>query len=616
MSEIERYSVQFLQSMERALGGVKNPRFREYIRNAIDKGYAGDFSDLKYAANLKFFPVGVEEFIASKHYLNAADNVWPKVMEHLIEINSGEYVEALLTGGIGVAKTTIAVYTTAYQTYLLSALRNPQKMYGLDPASEIEFIFQNMNVTLAKAVDYARFRMLLANSEYFNKSFRFDKRVESEMRFPNNIIIKPVGGSAAGAIGQNVMGGVIDELNFMSVIENSKQSADKGTYDQAVEIYDSLSRRRKSRFMKQGKMPGILCLVSSKRYPGQFTDLKAEDAAKEKQRTGKTSVYVYDKRSWDVKPEGSFSGNFFPVYVGSESRKPIIVPPEQLNDYTADEIVEVPEEYRGEFERDIMGSLRDIAGVSTLARFPYIMEPDSITACMTDMKSVFSAEYTDFVTDKLMVLPKRLHKPELPRFVHVDLAVTGDSAGFAVGTISGFDKIDRGGENGIEVLPHIHIDGVLEIKPPKNGEILFHKVRSLIYTLKKVGLNIQWVTFDTYQSKDSMQLLHQQGYTVGNISTDTSMIPYDVTKLAFYDKRVTMPQHQKVKKEFISLEKDAKKGKIDHPANGSKDCSDAVASIIYGLTYRRQMWALYGIPLNGNLADRAAKSDKSMGEKK
>jgi hypothetical protein len=50
-------------------------------------------------------------------------------------------------------------------------------------------------------------------------------------------------------------------------------------------------------------------------------------------------------------------------------------------------------------------------------------------------------------------------------------------------------------------------------------------------------------------------------------------------------------------KEFLTLEKITHKKKIDHPPNGSKDCSDAIASVVYGLTTRREIWGLHGIPL-------------------
>lgn len=499
-----------------------------------------------------------------------------------------------VTGNTG--KSTIALYSTAYQLYLLSCMKSPHQSFGLDPSSEIVFIFQSINARLAKAVDYDRFRTMIAKSPYFKEHFPFNKDLESELIFPNRIIVKPVTGATTGAIGQNVIGGVIDEMNFMAVVENSKSSADGGTFDQAMELYNSIARRRKSRFMAQGKLPGLLCLVSSKRYPGQFTDKKEEESKRELELTGKTTIYIYDKRTWDIKPEGTFSGKWFKVFIGDEGRKPRILSAE---DEVAEEdlhlIVDVPEEYRLEFESDIMNALRDVAGVSTLAKHPFIVDRDSIRDAMRKDNILFGREKVDFVETKLQIITKEIVQPDLPRFVHCDLALSGDSAGLAIGTVRGFHTKNMDGV--VEMMPRIWIDAVLEISPPKGGEIQLFKVREVIHALKKSGMNIRWITFDSFQSADSMQLLRQAGYSVGYQSIDTSTAPYDFLKNALYDRRISIPNHPKLALELGSLEKDVKKNKIDHPAHSSKDISDALAGVVIGLTMRREIWALHEVPL-------------------
>jgi hypothetical protein len=94
-----------------------------------------------------------------------------------------------------------------------------------------------------------------------------------------------------------------------------------------------------------------------------------------------------------------------------------------------------------------------------------------------------------------------------------------------------------------------------------------------------------------------MQLMRQQGFIVGTISMDVTNKPYDFLKSAIYDGRVNMPEHPHCRKELLSLERDTKSGKIDHPAAGSKDCSDALAGVVYGLTMRREIWGMFGVPL-------------------
>lgn len=564
---------------------IENSLFGE----KIDWSALGDFVMYKRQ------PVDIETFIKDPYYLNKAEDIYPKVLDELKELNNGTYVEAVLTGGIGSAKTTTALYTNAYQLYLLSCMRNPHRTFGLDPASEILLIFQSINARLAKMVDYARFKSMIQDSKYFKEHFPFDKNIESKLVFPGRIEVVPVAGMETATIGQNVIGGLIDELNYMSVVEKSKQSVDKGTYDQAVALYNSIARRRKSRFLEAGKMPGILCLVSSKKYPGQFTDAKVEEAKKDK------TIFVYDKRVWDVKPEGTFTKGWFHVFVGDLSRKPrILEPSEEVPDADRLLVVAVPEEFREDFGKDIINSLREIAGVSTLARHPYFLEVDRVSEAFGIHASLFTADVCDFVESRLGILKDAVYRPDLPRFAHIDLAISGDSAGVVVGTVIDFVNMKQLGKSDeIAYMPKFRIDGILEVRPPRNAEILFYKIRDTLVALRdKLGINLRWVTFDSFQSTDSQQLLRQQGFVSGYQSMDiVPCQPYDFLKSAIYDGRVEMPPHEKCQKEILMLERDLKTGKIDHPPAGSKDCADALAGVVYGLTMRREIWGMFGVPL-------------------
>jgi hypothetical protein len=218
---------------------------------------------------------------------------------------AGKYVEAVLTGAIGTGKSTIALFTTAYQLYVLSCLKDPHGLFNLDPSSEIVFAFQSLTKDLAESIDYERFRAMLTDSPYFNQHFPFNKKIKSEMVFPNRIVVGPLSGDVNAAIGSNIFGAILDEVNFMARVEQSKSAVDGGLFDQAVEMYNSIVRRRKSRFMAAGgRLPGMVCLVSSKRYPGEFTDRKQVEAHEELARSGKTGIFVYDRTLWQIKPEG------------------------------------------------------------------------------------------------------------------------------------------------------------------------------------------------------------------------------------------------------------------------------------------------------------------------
>lgn len=558
---------------------------------------------LKWITNPTVRPVvSVKEFIESPYYMGAKNEdgtsvIFPEVLRELEEMNNGEYDEVVLTGSIGSAKTTCALYSIAYQLYVLSCYEKPHELYGLDPSSEIVFIFQSLRLSAAKEVDYERFRAMIEKCQYFKDYFMFDKDLKSELKFPHRIYVRPVSSKDTAAIGQNVFGGIIDEINFMQLIENSKSNIDGGAYDQAKALYDSISKRRKSRFSVGGKLPGLLCMVSSKRYPGQFTDRKTEERNADLARYGKSSIYVYDKRGWEIKPAKYFSGQWFNVFIGDEGHKPrILADGETLPGHQAHLSMAIPEDFRKDFEGDMMGSLRDIAGVSTLALHPFIPDREAVVACVRNDAIVAQPYTVDFKDIKLKLYKDQIINPSIERFVHCDLAISGDCAGVAIGHVTGFSPIARG-QDQYELLPSIYADVLLQVKAPKGGEILLYKVREVIYALKDMGMNIRWITFDQYQSRDSMQLLRQKGYAVGYQSIDINSTPYDFLKNAIYDGRLDMPHHPICELELTRLEKDVKKGKVDHPAGFSKDVSDALAGVVYGLTMRRETWAKHGIGL-------------------
>jgi len=448
---------------------------------------------------------------------------------------------------------------------------------------------------LAKSVDYARFRDLIQRSPYFTDKFTFDRDIESELRFPNRIVIKPVSGSDTAAIGQNVIGGVIDEMNFMAVTDNSKIAGDGGTYDQAIAVYNSISRRRKSRFMEKGKLPGMLCLVSSKKYPGQFTDTKIEEAEREVAEFGKSTIYVYDKRTWDILPESTWIGKWFKVFIGDITRKPYILDETKNNDHLEPElVVDVPIEYKSEFTNDMMNALRDIAGVSTLASIPFMSNLDKLNeAFMPDAESVFTTDECDFEFRQVGIRRDYLFSADRkhPRFAHVDLGLTSDAAGIVIGHVDKFVQIST--EETSMFMPHVIIDGVLRVCPPPNGEINFEKIRKLFYMLQDRGFPLRWITFDSYQSVDSIQMLRSRGFFTGLQSMDMKTLPYDITKTCILEGRLECPSNERLQMELARLERTLT-GKIDHPPNFTKDVADALAGVVYGLTMQNYIWAAFG----------------------
>ena len=588
-----------LTQMHRSLAGKKDP-FSKDIRQSIEWYLEGEnIVRLPSLLLLGRYPVSVEEFIFGKEFLGTGAEVWPAVMDSIIEINNPagdrlgqKYYECVLTGGIGTAKTTRALYTTAYQLYLLSCFRSPHLLLNQDRASEIYFVFQSINARVARDVDYSRFRNLIEESEYFNTHFPFRKDLDSRLVFPKNISVFPTSGETSATIGQNVYGGFVDEINFMEVVDSSRKLADGGQFNQAIELYNSIASRRESRFMRQGVVPGILCLGSSKNYPGQFTDRKAAEAKND------DGIYYRDEVIWDMKPAEVFTGKWFSIFIGSDTRKPFIIPPQEVRqtkkDYPA-QVKKIPVEYKKRFVNDIYNALREIAGVSTVAKAPYFPNVEALNKNFdTKIKSIFTRSDCDFVATQVGIIKDAVKEPHRARFCHIDLGLTSDAAGFCIGYVDNFIHVEGDEDSTGGMMPHIRIDGFLRVTPPINDEINFNKIRTILYKLTELGVLIRWVTFDSYQSVDSLQILRGKGYMTGLQSMDRTPLPYDILKSALNQGRISCPEDPHLRNEIVHLERTSK-GKVDHNAYNTKDLADAFAGVVYGLTMQRWTWASFGV---------------------
>lgn len=594
-----------VRSLFREVETMPKGRHRDQLMSAIeDVMVDGDIEKLYEVTKWRRTPVPLDEFMFSPVYLGLRPSeIYPGVMEDLTALDTGQYVEAVLKGAIGGGKTTVANLGLLRQTYFISCLRNPQATFGVQRNSSIVMTVQSVRLSTAKKAVFTEMGAYIANSPYFSEIYPYDRRITSEMIFrEQRLTILPVSSSDTGAISMNVIGGLLDEMNFMEKIKKSKKDdADlQGEYDQAKNLYLNLSKRRRSRFMTKGVLPGILFLVSSSRYPDDFTELKAMEAAM--LGGNDPSIYVASRSLWDAKGRDRFSSEYFRVAIGNETRRSEILPANAPNPPGMD-IVEVPEDLRIEFEKDIDGSVRDLAGRTTLATRPFIRNRESIHECLRradefGYRNIFELETYDLN----IALPKPIEENirtdvDQMRVAHVDLATTGDAAGLAVGHVAGQRTIQRinphTGEVTSEVLPVIAIDFAMRIVPPQNGEIDFSKIRQILFTLKEeYGLPIKILTADGFNSVDFKQIMGKKGYVTDYISMDRTTEPYVAFKNAMLDNRVLLPRSNILVQELVGLEftRQGAKEKVDHPPKGSKDVSDAVAGVVSTLLTRRSAW--------------------------
>lgn len=592
-----------------AIETCDNKTFGEMYAYALErKVYHADSALFDFLKKLNHPPVGIEEFLDGKEFLGSTDiTLWPEVRKAIIDINkfwwkgpTEAYHEALLMGSTSSGKSEIAKITTLFHLYLLSCIDNPQALYGLPSTTSIVFAILAAKPHVTKKVLYAPMRLLVETMPYFQKHLRPNRLVESEMIFEEqNIRVVPGGSDADSILGEAIIGGIIDEINFMNIVLKSKRAevttGRAGVFDQAATIHGAMTRRKKGRFTYGGPLIGVVCTSSSTRYKGDFTDKRKQQVTKHRER----GVYVYDKPQYEVWPEDRYCGEKFRLLVGNDiiSDTRILTETDQVAEGSW--VLEIPIEYLSEFQRDPHSALRDVCGISTSSISPFFKRRFKIYEAI-DLGAEVGLEsflMNDNVVLGVEDMPRvkfghYCANPSRPRYVHIDLSTTGDRCGIAMVRFDGMVDVTRA-QGIVEKLPIATVELACSIAPDANSELQFAEVRMWVKQLRDLyGYPIKAVTYDGQFSIESIQQWRKGGMKTGHLSVDKApSIPYKQLRDTFNDGRLRMFPQDVLVGELFDLEYDEVKDKVDHPPNSSKDVADAVCGAYYSMLMRRASWS-------------------------
>lgn len=215
--------------------------------------------------------------------------------------------------------------------------------------------------------------------------------------------------------------------------------------------------------------------------------------------------------------------------------------------------------------------------------------------------------------------------------IHADLALSADSAGVSMSHVESWQDhvVTVADETGFliqktERRPVVRTDFVIRLEsdmsaqvdgaPPR--EIQIRWVRALVFQLIQLGFSIDIVTYDGFQSADSMQILNSHGVETARVSTDRDQDIWKSLKDLMYEGRLRMPFSAKLLEELESLGK--RMGKVDHPPGGSKDEADALACSVWdalslgGESTDEQLFPTDGEFRSGGWADLSGVENDSM----
>lgn len=482
----------------------------------------------------------------------------------------------------------------AYLVYRLMNIKDLRSVLQKTNVSEVCIAFFNISAELAESGVYATLHKLILGPPATSPNWFMTHGVRKTgikvfraiLPEPIKLLIAAPGKKGMGIQGKDVIAGCLDEISDVLISTQKEEDLRK----KAFNVYTKFANRVASRYITKAQQLGKLFLISSKADENAFLESYIQE------NVGKNYILVYDAAIWDVIPSDRYSGEKFPVAVGDKYRESKIINDDERELYTKDgyTIIDVPIEYRQRFDSDLVAALRDFAGISIIGTRSHklIPTPEQLYACFQghDYPRLFKREEGTLPREGGPDLVEWMYEDWLDRindsteehYIHVDFGLTDDAVGVAMshpGEAKVLPRIDKEGKPYEEMEATAVLDFVLCVRAVAGQEIPLPKILEFLeYICARV--KIVCVTFDGWESKLASQSLQDRGIKSEILSVEND-VPYLFFKAAIVDKRWIAYDHPVLTPELLGLEHHRLRKRCDHPANGSKDCADAVCGSVY-----------------------------------
>ena len=572
-------------------------------------------------------PVDLTTFVTDKRYLNnpqLSEKQYDLVrhMEQIylpqtyidMERDFGEYwkpvrqVNYLIAQwGKGAGKDHAVRIGVARIAYLLLCLKSPQEYYGLAEQDDIHILNIAMNAPQAHRAFFKPLATLLRTAPWFkNKLTTIPTDQSKSIRLIKQLELISGHSEAENFEGLNLIAAVCDEI---SGFESNEQKAQKGVVESqrsAEAIFSIVESSAATRFPQSFKVVAI----SYPRYLNDPIQKLTNSAKHDIEDNGlDTSLWYVSGpfATWDVNPRYD---QFEKINVAGA---PVPIP--NVAVYVKAFEGNKAAESRGKFlclaERSANRYFRNDTAIREAfpkqdenwvepLRIEYYWGVDTEGAKAEgsgELATVPGWQTTYSIDPSLRPIDGAIYA------LHADLAISGDRAGIAMCHVKAWERRDHEIDNTtLQVVinpdvqednrPTVKVDFVtcyeadmaalnpendLEVKP---REIQPRWFRNLIRELKRRGFVIGLVTFDNFQSTDSIQILESWGILSDKQSMDRNKQPYFTLRDMISDGRIEGYYNELLIAELEGLTD--LPNKIDHPPGASKDLADALCGAVLG----------------------------------
>lgn len=529
-------------------------------------------------------PVTIEEFVTSENFLKlpplseyqyqivrATSQIYKK--ETLIALYGEEgglqrwqetYNRVILMLGKGSGKDHCAVIAVCYIVYLLLCLKNPSGYYGMPDDEPIDIINVAINADQARTVFFNRFKGRIETCPWFAGKFHTGNNV---IDFDKNIHAYSGHSEREAFEGKNLLVAILDEISAFA-LESNTGNDQADTADATFKMYsDSVT----SRFADYGKVvllsfPRFYGDYIMQRYGPEFNDLDKGmvGAVAEKEVVLKRHTFKLDN---DL-PDGT-DGNEFTIEWEEDHIIRYAFPNVFALRRPSWEVNPTKniEMYKQAFYEDRANAMGKFA----------CMPSDSVDNTFIKNKAAVDEAFImiNGVDNEGVFHYGFAPKAGTDYYIHVDLSKVHDRCAVALAHV---DKwVVMGGDRFGDLYPEVKVDAVRWWKPSKDKPMDYKEVTDYIKALKRRGFDIKLVTFDRWNSVDSMNDLKSYGINSELLSVANKH--YDDLLSVLYDHRLVGPNIKELIDELKQLRRI--KDKVDHPRTGYKDLSDAVTGAVY-----------------------------------
>ena len=650
----ERVIEQCLSGERDYVPGIRDPSLTPYEQLLCDdlekKIKAGDFGAIEELWRLDYIkrPPAIEQFLLDDYYLGRTwrpvegenDGIWPAwldILTHHLNVNSRIH-NLVLTGSLGVGKTSVMVSILLYRMCIATHLKNPQHFFGLSRNSNIVYNLLSVTKEAVKDTAFGVAMTYMADSAYFVDVCQFDPESDySGYRIPmkNELfggrpsrIWLTAGSKGQHVLGRNLVGIGLDEGNF-----RLEKDPDLKAYD----LYDQVRTRIASRFQKiEAYLPAISIIASSAADESSFTEkvvAEIDESNRQREIANRTrpaytrenpiSQLVVRNAIYRIKRHAitaiDSNHHWFRVAYGLKNMDPYILSGWYLEDGTqigSDAHEEppsgarteyVPKFYWEAYRRNCKNQLQNLSGISCGGAHRLFPSMVDIETCLALSQSEgvpnpmqpgvtripISAEDNkniwDYLNHKAFLTRiasriQPIRHPYNQRYAHIDLATQG-LAGVSICHLAGSQLVEglvKDGEPFSEYRLIVEYDFILTICAGANKPISIGKIQKLFFWLRNMcGYRFGLITADQWNSAMPLQELEAQQFKVEQLSIDKDKSAYTAWRSGFEESRIRLYRNEQMMREAENLLEMDKK--FDHPKDGTKDTCLSVNELAVSL---------------------------------